>query len=120
MNIFLFQVFIAIGILLCYVMGRSLEWNWLALASCVFLVPFTFGLYFIPEVRMISLLNSTIIQQWLHMIMPHSSQQVGYETLLRVAVSSRAAAFLMAENKRLISYLRPFLLPSCRNGPGIL
>ena len=31
-------------------MGRSLEWNWLALASCVFLVPFTFGLYFIPEV----------------------------------------------------------------------
>ena len=68
-----FQVFIAIGILLCYVMGRSLEWNWLALASCVFLVPFTFGLYFIPEVRMISLLNSTIIQQWLHMIMPRSS-----------------------------------------------
>lgn len=46
------QVFIAIGILLCYVMGRSLEWNWLALASCVFLVPFTFGLYFIPEVRL--------------------------------------------------------------------
>ena len=54
MNTFLFQVFIAIGILLCYVMGRSLEWNWLALASCVFLVPFTFGLYFIPEVRMIA------------------------------------------------------------------
>jgi hypothetical protein len=30
-------------------MGRSLEWNWLALASCLFLFPFTFGLYFIPE-----------------------------------------------------------------------
>ncbi|XP_059089898.1 facilitated trehalose transporter Tret1-2 homolog isoform X2 [Tigriopus californicus] len=43
------QVFISLGILLCYIMGRSLEWNWLALASCVFLCPFTFGLYFIPE-----------------------------------------------------------------------
>lgn len=43
------QVFIAVGILLCYLMGRSLEWNWLALVSCVFLFPFTFGLYFIPE-----------------------------------------------------------------------
>ena len=43
------QVFIAVGILICYIMGRSLEWNWLALASCVFLFPFTFGLYFIPE-----------------------------------------------------------------------
>ena len=43
-------------------MGRSLEWNWLALASCVFLVPFTFGLYFIPEVRIIALLlDSTIL-----------------------------------------------------------
>ena len=30
-------------------MGRNLEWNWLSLASCVFLFPFTFGLYFIPE-----------------------------------------------------------------------
>ena len=30
-------------------MGRSLEWNWLALAAAVFLFPFTFGLYFIPE-----------------------------------------------------------------------
>ena len=37
------------GILVCYVMGRNLEWNWLALVSCVFLFPFTFGLYFIPE-----------------------------------------------------------------------
>ena len=43
------QIFIAVGILICYIMGRSLEWNWLALASCVFLFPFTFGLYFIPE-----------------------------------------------------------------------
>lgn len=43
------QVFIAVGILLCYLMGRTLEWNWLALVSCVFLFPFTFGLYFIPE-----------------------------------------------------------------------
>ena len=30
-------------------MGRHLEWNWLALAGAVFLFPFTFGLYFIPE-----------------------------------------------------------------------
>ena len=30
-------------------MGRSLEWNWLALAACLFLFPFVFGLYFIPE-----------------------------------------------------------------------
>lgn len=42
-------MFIALGILICYVFGRSLEWNWLAMASCLFLVPFTFGLYFIPE-----------------------------------------------------------------------
>ena len=49
-NLFLqFQVFIALGILLCYIMGRSLEWNWLALAACLFLFPFVFGLYFIPE-----------------------------------------------------------------------
>lgn len=46
---FCLQVFIALGILICYIMGRSLEWNWLSLASCVFLFPFTFGLYFIPE-----------------------------------------------------------------------
>jgi hypothetical protein len=39
----------AMGILLCYVMGRSMEWNWLSLAACIFLVPFTLGLYFIPE-----------------------------------------------------------------------
>ena len=43
------QVFIALGILICYIMGRSLEWNWLALAACLFLFPFVFGLYFIPE-----------------------------------------------------------------------
>ncbi|XP_071743542.1 facilitated trehalose transporter Tret1 [Lepeophtheirus salmonis] len=43
------QVFSALGILICYIMGRNLEWNWLSLASCVFLFPFTFGLYFIPE-----------------------------------------------------------------------
>ena len=43
------QVFIALGILVCYIMGRSLEWNWLALAACLFLFPFVFGLYFIPE-----------------------------------------------------------------------
>ena len=30
-------------------MGRHLAWNWLALAGAVFLFPFTFGLYFIPE-----------------------------------------------------------------------
>ena len=30
-------------------MGSHLEWNWLALAGAVFLFPFTFGLYFIPE-----------------------------------------------------------------------
>ncbi len=46
---FFHQVFIAVGVLLCYAMGRDLEWNWLALVSCVFLFPFTFGLYFIPE-----------------------------------------------------------------------
>ncbi len=28
---------------------RSLSWNWLSLAACVFLVPFMFGLYYIPE-----------------------------------------------------------------------
>jgi facilitated trehalose transporter len=42
-------VFIAVGVLICYLMGKDLEWNWLALVSCIFLVPFTFGLYFIPE-----------------------------------------------------------------------
>ena len=46
---FFLQVFIALGILICYIMGRSLEWNWLALAACLFLFPFVFGLYFIPE-----------------------------------------------------------------------
>ena len=45
----LFTVFIALGILLCYIMGRNLVWNWLALAAALFLFPFTFGLYFIPE-----------------------------------------------------------------------
>ena len=42
-------MFIALGILLCYIMGRNLVWNWLALAAALFLFPFTFGLYFIPE-----------------------------------------------------------------------
>jgi hypothetical protein len=41
--------FSALGILLCYILGRHLAWNWLALAGAVFLLPFTFGLYFIPE-----------------------------------------------------------------------
>ena len=31
------------------VLVRSLSWNWLSLAACVFLVPFMFGLYYIPE-----------------------------------------------------------------------
>ena len=39
----------ALGIVCCYIMGRSLAWNWLSLVSCVFLVLFTFGLYYIPE-----------------------------------------------------------------------
>ena len=39
----------ALGIVCCYVMGRTLAWNWLSLASCLFLIPFTFGLYYIPE-----------------------------------------------------------------------
>ena len=43
------QVMTALGIVCCYIMGRSLAWNWLSLVSCVFLVLFTFGLYYIPE-----------------------------------------------------------------------
>ena len=43
------QVMTALGIVTCYVMGRSLAWNWLSLVSCTFLVLFTFGLYYIPE-----------------------------------------------------------------------
>ena len=39
----------ALGIVTCYVMGRSLAWNWLSLGALIFLVPFTFGLYYIPE-----------------------------------------------------------------------
>jgi hypothetical protein len=39
----------ALGIVTCYIMGRSLTWNWLSLAALIFLVPFTFGLYYIPE-----------------------------------------------------------------------
>merc|ERR1719431_567536 len=27
----------------------TLAWNWLSLASCLFLIPFTFGLYYVPE-----------------------------------------------------------------------
>ena len=46
---FHFIVSPALGILICYILGRGLEWNWLALAGAVFLFPFTFGLYFIPE-----------------------------------------------------------------------
>ena len=43
------QVMTALGIVTCYVMGRSLAWNWLSLGALIFLVPFTFGLYYIPE-----------------------------------------------------------------------
>ena len=43
------QVMTALGIVTCYIMGRSLAWNWLSLAALIFLVPFTFGLYYIPE-----------------------------------------------------------------------
>ena len=43
------QVMTSLGIVICYVMGRSLAWNWLSLASMGFLIPFTFGLYCIPE-----------------------------------------------------------------------
>ena len=43
------KVMTALGIVCCYVMGRTLAWNWLSLASCLFLIPFTFGLYYVPE-----------------------------------------------------------------------
>jgi len=43
------QVMTALGIVICYFMGRSLAWNWLSLAALIFLIPFTFGLYYIPE-----------------------------------------------------------------------
>ena len=43
------QVMTAVGIVTCYIMGRSLAWNWLSLGALIFLVPFTFGLYYIPE-----------------------------------------------------------------------
>ena len=39
----------AMGLLLSYMMGRSFAWNWLSLISCVAIIPFTFGLYYIPE-----------------------------------------------------------------------
>ena len=39
----------ALGIVICYFMGRSLAWNWLSLAALIFLIPFVFGLYYIPE-----------------------------------------------------------------------
>ena len=43
------QIMTALGIFICYFMGRSLAWNWLSLAALIFLIPFTFGLYYIPE-----------------------------------------------------------------------
>ena len=43
------QVMTALGIVTCYIMGRCLAWNWLSLGALIFLVPFTFGLYYIPE-----------------------------------------------------------------------
>ena len=43
------QVMTALGILICYLMGRSLAWNWLSLAALIFLIPFVLGLYYIPE-----------------------------------------------------------------------
>ena len=42
------QVMTALGIVICYFMGRTLAWNWLSLAALIFLIPFTFGLYYIP------------------------------------------------------------------------
>jgi len=43
------MVMTALGIVICYFMGRSLAWNWLSIAALIFLIPFTFGLYYIPE-----------------------------------------------------------------------
>ena len=43
------KVMTALGIVICYFMGRSLAWNWLSIAALIFLIPFTFGLYYIPE-----------------------------------------------------------------------
>ena len=43
------QVMTALGIVICYFMGRSLAWNWLSLAALIFLIPFVLGLYYIPE-----------------------------------------------------------------------
>ena len=39
----------ALGIVTCYMMGRYMAWNWLSLGALIFLVPFVFGLYYIPE-----------------------------------------------------------------------
>ena len=39
----------AVGIVLCYLLGRNLAWNWLSLICCVAIIPFTFGLYYVPE-----------------------------------------------------------------------
>ena len=39
----------ALGLLICYSLGRTLAWNWLGLAALIALVPFTLGLYYIPE-----------------------------------------------------------------------
>ena len=46
---FSLKVMTALGIVICYFMGRSLAWNWLSIAALIFLIPFTFGLYYIPE-----------------------------------------------------------------------
>ena len=43
------QIMTALGIVVCYMMGRNVAWNWLSLFSCVAIIPFTFGLYYVPE-----------------------------------------------------------------------
>ena len=49
LTVSLSQVMTALGIVTCYMMGRYMAWNWLSLGALIFLVPFVFGLYYIPE-----------------------------------------------------------------------
>ena len=39
----------ASGLVLSYALGANLAWNWLSLASLVAIIPFTIGLYYLPE-----------------------------------------------------------------------
>ena len=43
------QVMTALGMVLSYCLGANLAWNWLCLASCLAIIPFTFCLYYLPE-----------------------------------------------------------------------